>query len=74
MTTIFLLWTLWAGVPYDVDAFMDVKLCIESKAYWDEQLNVAKAAKPELAQMALVGCFPVEVSIPAQPEQKKESM
>lgn len=75
MTTIFLIWTLWAGVPYDVDAFIDQKVCVEAMEAWQENVRKAREARPEvLAQLALVGCVPLEISVPAAPAQRKESM
>lgn len=75
MTTIFLIWTLWAGVPYDVDAFIDQKLCVEAMEAWQENVKKAREAKPEVfAQLALVGCVPLEIAVPGQPEPRKESM
>lgn len=78
MKTIFLLWTLVNGQPVDVDAFIDLAQCSSSYAVANENLERARQARKEIADqvagISLVGCDPVQVTPPAPPEPRKESM
>jgi hypothetical protein len=71
---IFLLWTLVAGEPHDVDAFTDRDQCIATMSHFEANLQRAREAKPELAAVTLVGCVPLQVLPPQQPDRPKESM
>ena len=74
VTTIFLVWTLWAGVPYSVDAFIDKESCLEATTLWEENAQKAREAKPEIMRhLSIVGCIPLEIVPPPAPEARKES-
>ena len=74
MIEIFLLWTLVAGEPHDVDAFTDRDQCIATMSHFEANLQRAREAKPELAAVSLLGCIPLKVVAPKPPERPKETM
>ena len=65
--TIWLLWTLVAGQPQDVDSFLFQGQCKEALAAY--QGVIAKAYEQtkneELKKMELIGCIPLEIKTPA---------
>jgi hypothetical protein len=74
MIEIFLLWTLVAGKAEDVDAFIDRDQCIATMSHFEANLQKAREIKPELKAVTLVGCVPIQVLPPQQPDRPKESM
>lgn len=75
MITVYLVWTLIAGIPYDIDSFLNRDDCAEQMELWKTNLLKARELKPEqFNQVELVGCVPVQLTVPNLPEQRKQSM
>jgi hypothetical protein len=64
LVTVYLVFTLVAGVVKDVDAFVDRDDCLAQMERGRENLRVARIARPELAAVDYVGCSPLDVVAP----------
>ena len=64
--TIYLLWTLMAGQPVDVDAYITKDACLQVLAERTELLKNAKiqTRHPDLEKVTFVKCQPLEISVP----------
>lgn len=65
--TLYLLWTIMAGSPVDVDSFIRKDQCESVLVERTELLKdaYAQTKREELTKYSFVGCQPVEVPVPA---------
>ncbi len=61
MITVYLVWTLLAGQPVDVNSYMTKDSCESQLNEAKEMLAHAKKQRPDVPDFVLVGCQPVPV-------------
>lgn len=62
--TIYLLWTLLAGQPVDVDAFIVKDQCVTMRAERTEMLAHARAQRPDVPPFEFSPCVGISVTGP----------
>ena len=64
--TVWLIWTLVAGVPQDVDSFLFEGACKESLQLGKDTLASAikQTQREDLKNIELLGCLPVQLGAP----------
>lgn len=69
MITVWLVWTLLAGQPVDVNSYMTESMCKSQLLEAREMLADAKKQHPDIPNFVLVGCQ----AVPVQPGAPKSA-